>query len=142
MKLQRFVQAPLVAMVLTLVLPCVVEGQGRRGNEEGRLLRDAAALESRGDYERAEMVLRRLLDIDPTSTGGLFALDRVFRAQGEPEKILPVVDVFIDTNSSSSGVRYLKLRGPEPSWQDDGWRDRVMVRRRGQLGTGDRMDAC
>ena len=110
MKLQRFVQAPLVAMVLTLVLPCVVEGQGRRGSEEGRLLRDAAALESRGDYERAEMVLRRLLDIDPTSTGGLFALDRVFRAQGEPEKILPVVDVFIDTNSSSSGVRYLKLR--------------------------------
>ena len=110
MRGQRFVRVILAWIILVLAFPLVIQAQGRRGSEESRLLRDAAALESRGDYERAEMVLRRLLDIDPGSTGGLFALERVFRAQGEPEKILPVVDVFIDTNSSASGVRYVKLR--------------------------------
>ena len=110
MRGQRFVRVILAWIILVLAFPLVIQAQGRRGSEESRLLRDAAALESRGDYERAEMVLRRLLDIDPGSTGGLFALERVFRAQGKPEKILPVVDVFIDTNSSASGVRYVKLR--------------------------------
>ena len=110
MKSQRFARAILAWIILAFAVPLVVEAQGRRGSEESRLLRNAAALESRGDYERAEMVLRRLLDIDPSSTGGVFALERVFRAQGKPEKILPVVDVFIDTNSSASGVRYVKLR--------------------------------
>ena len=110
MKRQRFAPAILAWIILGLAFPLVVKAQGRRGSEESRLLRDAAALESRGDYERAEMVLRRLLDIDPSSTGGIFALERVFRAQGKPEKILPVVDVFIDTNSSASGVRYVKLQ--------------------------------
>mgnify|MGYP001160938924 FL=1 len=110
MKSQRFARAILAWIILAFAFPLVVKAQGRRGSEESRLLRDAAALESRGDYERAEMVLRRLLDIDPSSTGGVFALERVFRAQGKPEKILPVVDVFLDTNSSASGVRYVKLR--------------------------------
>ncbi|HIB08459.1 MAG TPA: hypothetical protein EYO20_01125, partial [Gemmatimonadetes bacterium] len=68
MKSQRFVRATLAWIILALAFPLVIQAQGRRGSEESRLLRDAAALESRGDYERAEMVLRRLLDIDPSST--------------------------------------------------------------------------
>ena len=99
----------LVAMVL-LMSSAAAQAQGRRGSEEGSLLRDAAALESRGDYAGAEAVLRRLLEVDPASSGGLFALERVLRAKGETEKILPVVDAFLESNASSSGVRYLKLR--------------------------------
>ena len=110
MSRQGITRTIFVWIIVALVFPLAIQAQGRRGSEESRLLRDAAALESRGDYERAEMVLRRLLDIDPSSTGGIFALERVFRAQGKPEKILPVVDIFIDTNFSASGVRYVKLR--------------------------------
>lgn len=110
MKYRIFLGATITWIIFTFLCPPIVNAQGRRGSEEARLLRDAAALESRGDYERAEMVLRRLMDVDPTSTGGIFALERVFRAQGFPEKILPVLNIFISNNSSAGGVRYLKLR--------------------------------
>ena len=110
MKYQTFLGATITWIILTFLCPPIVNAQGRRGSEEARLLRDAAALESRGDYERAEMILRRLVDIDPASTGGIFALERVFRAQGSPEKILPVLNIFINNNSSEGGIRYLKLR--------------------------------
>lgn len=78
--------------------------------EESRLLREAAARESQGDYEGAERVLRRLIETSPASSGGLFALERVLRVKGEPGEILPVVDAFLARDPSASGVRYLKLR--------------------------------
>jgi len=74
------------------------------------MLRDAAARESRGDFDGAEQVLRRLLESDPDSSGGLFALERVLRAQGTIVTILPVVDAFLLKDPESSGVRSLKLR--------------------------------
>ncbi|MEQ9399114.1 MAG: hypothetical protein RJQ04_08065 [Longimicrobiales bacterium] len=78
--------------------------------EETRLLREAASLESRGDFAAAEMVLRRLLSSSPTSSGGLFALERVLRASGELGGLLPAVDTFLARAPASSGVRYLKMR--------------------------------
>lgn len=78
--------------------------------EETRLLREAAARESRGDYAGAEAVLLRLMEASPTSSGGLFALERVLRAKGELPAILPVVDTFLARAPDSPGVRYLKLR--------------------------------
>ena len=74
------------------------------------MLREAAALESRGDLEGAERVLRELLTQSPGSSGGLFALERVLRAGGRTEQILPVIRDFLGHDPASSGVRYLELR--------------------------------
>lgn len=92
----------------TLVVPAAAQGRAR--SLAGQLIRDAATLESRGDFEGAESVLRQLLNQDPSSSGGLFALERVLRAQDDIEAILPLADVFLEHDASSSGVRSLKLR--------------------------------
>ena len=97
----------LAALVLLVIARAPVAGQGV---EETRLLREAAARESRGDLEGAERVLRRLLVASPASSGGLFALERVLRTKGEPRAILPAVDTFLAHDPDASGVRYLKLR--------------------------------
>ncbi len=99
--------APIVAVVAAVLTAPPAQGQVV---EESRLLREAAARESQGDFEGAERVLRRLLEISPTSSGGLFALERVLRAKGDPREILPVVDRFLTGDPTASGVRYLKLR--------------------------------
>ncbi len=96
--------------VAALVLAACASAAAGQAAEETRLLREAAALESRGDYGAADMVLRRLLAASPTSSGGLFALERVLRAKGELGAILPVVDTFLTRSPTSAGVRYLKLR--------------------------------
>lgn len=78
--------------------------------EESRLLREAASRESQGDLQGAEQVLRRILEANPTSSGGLFALERILRARGEAGAILPVVDAYLVAEPTSTGVRHLKLR--------------------------------
>ena len=100
----------LATPMLLLLCATPVMSQIRRGTDEGRLLRDAAARESRGDFDGAESALRRLLEADPASSGGLFALERVLRAKGETGEILGVVDAFLARDATASGVRYLKLR--------------------------------
>ncbi|NJD19509.1 MAG: hypothetical protein FIA95_09555, partial [Gemmatimonadetes bacterium] len=97
----------LLALACLALVPATVAAQAV---EESRLLREAAARESRGDFEGAERVLRRLLGGIPASTGGVFALERVLRAKGEPGAILPVVDTFLAHDPSASGVRQLKIR--------------------------------
>ena len=106
-------RAAVVALALCLVGSSVepLSGQIRtRNSSDARRLREAAALESRGDFEGAEAVLRALLESSPTSSGGLFALERVLRAKGDVVSILPVVDTFLEAEPESSGVRSLKLR--------------------------------
>lgn len=108
--------APTAALVTALsvvsaVSPADAHAQVRmRNSSESQLLRESAARESRGDYEGAETVLRQLLERNPSSSGGLFALERVLRAKGEVAEILPVVDAFLAQQPESSGVRSLKLR--------------------------------
>lgn len=79
-------------------------------SSESQLLREAAARESRGDFAGAEEVLQELLDADPGSSGGLFALERVLRARGQIVRILPAVSDFLDADPDSPGVRSLELR--------------------------------
>lgn len=112
---RAFAVGMLVAMATGAVLvassPTSVDAQVRmRNSSESQLLRESAARESRGDYDGAETVLRQLLDRNPASSGGLFALERVLRAKGEVAEILPVVDRFLQQQPESSGVRSLKLR--------------------------------
>lgn len=77
---------------------------------ESRLLRAATSLESRGDFVGAERVLTGLLEDHPRSPGGLFALERVLRAQGRVAAVLTAVDRFIAADSVASTPRLLKLR--------------------------------
>lgn len=97
----------LVALALLAPAPAVLAGQAV---DESRLLRDAAAREARGDFDGAERVLRGLLDVTPSSTGGIFALERVLRAKGTPRALLAVADTFLAHDPTASGVRQLKLR--------------------------------
>ena len=89
------------------VQPLVAQGRGP--DPQGQLLRDAAVLETRGDLDGAELALRSLLETDPTSVGGLFALERVLRAKGEVAELLPLVDTFLEREADSE-MRGLKLR--------------------------------
>jgi tetratricopeptide (TPR) repeat protein len=103
---------------LAVVTLALVAGLGRitplpaqqDPQEEARLLRAAASRESRGDLDGAEAVLRQLLEQYPTSSGGVFALERVLRARGRVAEVLPVVDIYLDREPASPGPRYLKLR--------------------------------
>ncbi len=106
----RWGRAAMMAGLLVLVAGSSAAAQVRMRNFEAQQLREAAALESTGDFDGAEEVLLRLLEETPSSSGGLFALERVLRSKGAIETILPVVDAFLEEDPTSSGVRALKLR--------------------------------
>lgn len=78
--------------------------------DESRLLREAATRESVGDFQGAEALLRALLERNATSSGGLFALERVLRAQGRVAEILPVADAYLERSPTAAAPRYLKMR--------------------------------
>jgi len=103
-------RALLALVALTVLVQVPASAQIRTRNSEAQLLRESAARESRGDFDGAEVVLRELLEADPSSSGGLFALERVLRAKGAVVTILPVIDAFLEAQPESSGVRSLKLR--------------------------------
>ncbi len=102
-------------VVLTALATCFalslqsVAAQGRFGDEELRLIRQAAALESSGDLDGAEQALVRLLEIDPVSSGGIYAYERVLRQKGEVLRLLPYVDGHL-RRREDSGIRSLKLQ--------------------------------
>lgn len=83
---------------------------GSDAEEEGRLLRSAAILESRGELEEAAELLGSHLRRNPAATGTLFALERIRRAQGRLEEVLPAVDAYLEVEPTAAGVRYLELR--------------------------------
>ena len=110
MRRRHWVSALLLSALAATGIPPHASAQVRMRSTEAQLLRDAAARESRGDYQGAEEVLRRLLADNPVSSGGLFALERILRRQGDIIAILPAVDAFLVRNAESSGVRSLQLR--------------------------------
>ena len=75
---------------------------------EAQALRDAGTHEARGRLVEAEAVLKELLEQEPTSAGGLFALERVLRSQGRVAAVLAAADRFLSAVPDASGVRYLK----------------------------------
>jgi len=109
--MRRSVVALLAVMVLAAPAFAPVAAAAQNDpQEEARLLRAAASRESRGDLAGAEEVLRELLGRYPTSSGGIFALERVLRARGRVADVLPVVDAYLVREPSAPGPRYLKLR--------------------------------
>lgn len=100
----------LAVIVVACAMPAPASAQGGMRSAEARLLREAAARESRGDYAGAEEALRRLLADSPESSGGIFALERVLRAQGQVGELLPAIDAYLAVDPDSPGVRSLALR--------------------------------
>jgi tetratricopeptide (TPR) repeat protein len=78
--------------------------------EEARLLRAASSHEWRGRLDEAEEVLTGLLAAKPTSSGGLFAFERILRTRSRVGEILPHVDRYLEARPDASGPRYMKLR--------------------------------
>jgi hypothetical protein len=99
----------LVATALALVSAPLNGQVGRGGDPQSQLQLEAATLESRGDLVGAESALRRLLDLDPTSAGTIFALERVLRAQHQVGELRPIVLAFLG-RSANPEVMALNLR--------------------------------
>ena len=74
------------------------------------MLRDASALEARGDLAGAEAALRELLRVRPGASSAVLALERVLAADGRIEALLPVADAFLAADPSAGTVWSLKLR--------------------------------
>jgi len=89
--------------------PATADGQ-LSSSEESRLLREAARAESAGDYAASVEILTSLLAERPASSGAIFALERVLRAQGRVSQVLEPIDAFLAVDPVSTGPRYLKLR--------------------------------
>ena len=97
-------------LCLALLRPVAIHAQEDDLFVETRMLRAAADEEFSGDLAAAEQTLRRLMGQRPTSTGGIFALERVLRAQNRIREILPFAEKYVDIEPSSSGPRLLELR--------------------------------
>ena len=102
------VRALMVCLALPLV-PGAAHGQ-LSSSDESRLLREAARAESAGDYAASVEILTSLLRERPASSGAIFALERVLRAQGRVSLVLDPIDAFLAVDPVSTGPRYLKLR--------------------------------
>ncbi len=94
---------------LAALAPGAVDGQ-LSSSEESRLLREAARAESAGDHAASVEILTSLLAERPASSGAIFALERVLRAQGRVSQVLDPIDAFLAVDPVSTGPRYLKLR--------------------------------
>lgn len=103
-------------LIGAVLLPVMVAAQETPDSEpftprdEARLLREASSHEWRGRLDEAEAVLRGLLDRNATSSGGLFALERILRTRSRVAEVLPHVDRFLSAAPAASGPRYMKLR--------------------------------
>ena len=99
----------LVISAALALAPATADGQ-LSSSEESRLLREAARAESAGDYAASVEILTSLLAERPASSGAIFALERVLRAQGRVSQVLDPIDAFLAVDPVSTGPRYLKLR--------------------------------
>ncbi|GMR13205.1 MAG: hypothetical protein BMS9Abin29_1408 [Gemmatimonadota bacterium] len=104
------VAAMVVWILAVLPRPVCAQRSPAESLAERRLLRVATSLESRGDLAGAERLLTGLLEDHPRSSSGLFALERVLRAQGRVAAVLTAADRFIAVDSVASTPRLLKLR--------------------------------
>ncbi|MEJ2541953.1 MAG: hypothetical protein P8188_18635, partial [Gemmatimonadota bacterium] len=99
----------LATAVLLAPLPATAQAGGGQARES-RVVREASGLEWRGRIQEAEALLEEFLAESPTSSAGLFALERVLRTQGRVGEVLPWADRYLEGDPSSSAVRYMKLR--------------------------------
>jgi len=99
-----------VCLVLAALGPAIAVAQTEDPLLEGRLLRSSASQESQGNLDVAESILKNLMEQRPTSTGGLFALERVLRSQGRIGEILPAAERYRDSEPAAAAPRILMLR--------------------------------
>lgn len=113
---RRWASTPRVATAFGLVLVVwaspgpAAAGQRTLPRADDRLLREAAAKEAEGDLKGAETALRELLRRRPRSSAAVFALERVFRTDGRPRDVLPVVDAYLEADPLADAIRALKVR--------------------------------
>ena len=100
--------APLALLIGLVAAPASAQ-VGRGGDPQSRLQLEAATLESRGDLAGAEASYRSLLELDPLSSGTVFALERVLRARGEIAELRPIVVAFL-ARSANPEVMALNFR--------------------------------
>ena len=106
----RRVLSGALALLLGLALTAGATDAQLSSSEESRLLREAARAESAGDYAASVEILTTLLRERPASSGAIFALERVLRAQDRVAQVLDPIDAFLAVDPVSTGPRYLKLR--------------------------------
>lgn len=113
MSARRWWTGPVLAAALAGLFAAPVVAQDSApwtDAERGLLLREAAELEARGDYGRAEELLRRILDEDPGTAAAVFTLERILRNEQRHAEILPVIEAYLETDRGGSAVRALELR--------------------------------
>jgi tetratricopeptide (TPR) repeat protein len=110
-------------LCLALLGPVALHAQEDDPLLENRLLRSASTAESSGDLSVAEETLRSLLDQRPTSTGGLFALERVLRTQNRVREVLPFAERYAEIEPNTSSPRLVQLRVLTELEDEDGLRD-------------------
>ncbi len=99
------------ALGLLLAADVPLDAQRRFSDPyEGRMLREASALESRGDLQAAEAKLRELALQRPQSSSAVFALERVLRGGGRLEQLAPLVEAHLEANPGAVSVRSLEVR--------------------------------
>lgn len=99
-----------LSLAMGLALTAAAADGQLSSSEESRLLREAARAESAGDYAASVEILTSLLRDRPASSGAIFALERVLRAQDRVSQVLDPIDAFLAVDPVSTGPRYLKLR--------------------------------
>ncbi len=110
-------------LCLALLGPVALHAQEDDPLLENRLLRSASTAESSGDLSVAEETLRSLLDQRPTSTGGLFALERVLRTQNRVREVLPFAERYAEIEPNTSSPRLVQLRVLTELEDEHGLRD-------------------
>lgn len=107
------------------------------GLEISAVLQEAAEQENNGDLDGAEATLRALLERRPTSTGAVFALERVLRAKGELKGLIQVLDAHLAANPAASAARFTKLKVLAELKDDDGVQRAVAEWRRAEPDSPD-----
>jgi len=77
---------------------------------EGRILRQAVSLEAQGRTEEAEERIRGLLEANPASAAGIYALERVLRREERLEELLPALEAYFEAAPADGPVRRLQLQ--------------------------------
>jgi tetratricopeptide (TPR) repeat protein len=78
--------------------------------DEGRLLRDAAALEAAGDLPGSERALRAVLARTPGSLAALIALERVLMMQSRTAELIPAVEASLARDPKSPVAHQMRVR--------------------------------
>lgn len=107
---------PGAACALTLALllrgPATLAAQRAdpTGPSEAQRVRAAAVLESRGDFDGSERILRDVLAGNPASLNALISYQRILNIQGRPEDLLEALDGLLALEPGSSIAHQLRLR--------------------------------